>query len=187
MFDSITLPANGDHGSIVLPIDAPAIQTEASVLTLGTKKQKQSIKAQILGIIKQRKQEAIEALKNHDYAEIIEKWAIRQLPYHPEIIRSKAHFNADLDSGIVLPQAYISGSSTFHTEGRHEAPRIYESRQLEAVLCRTTSNKILRCFRISIGELHVFVGRKVISMPRLAAFGLTANRISEDKALISLY
>ena len=103
VFDSITLPANKDHATIVLQIDAPAVPTDASVLSLGAKKQKQSIKAQAIVMIKQRKQDVTDLVNHHQYAEIVEKWAIGQLPYHPEILWSKARFNADLATSMTLP------------------------------------------------------------------------------------
>jgi hypothetical protein len=103
VFDTITLPANVGQSGRVIQIDAPAVQTDASVLTLGTKKQKQSIKQQIVGIIKQRKQDATDTLKHHQFVEIIEKWAIGQLPYHPEILWSDTRFNADLAMPATIP------------------------------------------------------------------------------------
>jgi len=103
LFDSITLPGSGNHAACVIQIDAPAVPTDASILSLGTKKQKQSIKAQVVDMIKQRKDDATEMLKNHQYKEIMEKWAIGQLPYHPEILWSKARFNADLATPMSLP------------------------------------------------------------------------------------
>jgi hypothetical protein len=103
VFDSITLPAIGNQGGRVIAIEASAVQTDANVLTLGTKKQKQSIKSQIGSYIKQRKEEASEGLKQHKVGEIIEKWAVGQLPYHPEILWSDTRFNADLAMAATIP------------------------------------------------------------------------------------
>ena len=75
VFGSITLPANKDHAAIVLQIDAPAAPTDASFLSLGTKT-KQSIKTQAIVMIKQHKQDVTDLVKHHQYAEIVEKWAI---------------------------------------------------------------------------------------------------------------
>ncbi len=102
VFDSITLSL-ADATSRVISINAPAVQTDASVLTLGTLKQKQSIKSQIGGAIKQSKQDAVDNLKHHHYAEVVEKWALGQLPYHPEMIWTGTRFNADLATAVSVP------------------------------------------------------------------------------------
>lgn len=103
VFDTLTVPATATRSARVISISAPAVETDARVLTLGTKKQKQSIKAQAIGLVKQREQDAKLVLKQHRYTEIIEKWAVGQLPYHPEILWSNTRFNADLATPATLP------------------------------------------------------------------------------------
>jgi hypothetical protein len=100
VFDSITIPAQGEGTSSTIAIVAPAEQTNASVLTLGIKPKKRSIKQQIGDQIGQTKRDVGETIKDHHYWEIVEKWAVGQLPYHPEIIWRKARFNADLSSAV---------------------------------------------------------------------------------------
>ena len=116
VFNTITVPGTATQGARVIQIDAPAVQTDASVLTLGAKKQKQSIKAQVTGLIKQREEDAKETLKQHRYAEIIEKWAVGQLPYHPEILWSNTRFNADLATAATIPDP---PHATLPTEDLH--------------------------------------------------------------------
>jgi hypothetical protein len=100
VFDTLTVPAQCGHPLGAISIAAPAEQTSASVLTLSTKAQKRSIKQQIGDQISQAKQDASDTIKDHHYWEIVERWAIGQLPYHPEIIWSKARFNADLTGPV---------------------------------------------------------------------------------------
>jgi len=57
-------------------------------------------------------------------------------------------------------------------------------RKLEAVLHCAAGNKVFRCFRVAIRKLQVFSRRQMIGEPRLAAFGLAPNWISDDVALI---
>jgi hypothetical protein len=102
VFESITLIVPGSSPQVI-PIDAPAERTDASVLTLGTKKQKQSIKAQVGDVIKQSKQDTVDTLKHHHFTETIEKWALGQLPYHPEMIWTGSRFNADLATATSIP------------------------------------------------------------------------------------
>jgi hypothetical protein len=103
VFNSITVPANASHPEQTLQIDAPAVLTSATVLTLGTQQKRQSIPAQLNSIVKQRINDTREALKQHEITETVEKWAVGQLPYHPEILWSKTHFNAELASPVVVP------------------------------------------------------------------------------------
>jgi len=102
VFESITLPAAGVNGRII-SINAPAVRTDARVLTLGTKKQRKSIKGQIGAAIKQNEHDAAESLKHHHFAEAIEKWAVGQLPYHPEMLWTGTRFNADLATPTSVP------------------------------------------------------------------------------------
>ena len=103
VFTSLILPAQGNKPERVLQLDAPAVQTDASVLTLGTKKQKRSIKSQISSAVKENAHDAFAMIKRHQIGEIVERWAVGQLPYHPEILWSDARFNADLSTPTVLP------------------------------------------------------------------------------------
>ncbi|WP_263385923.1 hypothetical protein [Granulicella arctica] len=96
VFSSITVPAQGSVAAYTIPIDAPAVRTDASVLTLGTKTKKQSIKERIGAAFRKSKQDVSEGVKDRHYSEIVEKWAIGQLPYHPEILWRKTRYNADL-------------------------------------------------------------------------------------------
>ena len=105
VYDSLILPAQSEHASSTVAIVAPAEQTNASALTLGTKAQRRSIKQQIGDQISQATQDARNTIKDHRYWEIVERWAIGQLPYHPEIIWSKARFNADLASPVDVQDA----------------------------------------------------------------------------------
>ena len=73
------------------------------MLTLGVKPKKRSIKQQVGDQIGQAKRDASETLKDHHYWEIVEKWAIGQLPYHPEMIWRKARFNTDLSTAADVP------------------------------------------------------------------------------------
>lgn len=101
----------------VVSIRAPATQTNAAVLTLGTKKQKRSLKGQVSDAIGRAKQQAGDLVKQHEIKEIIEKWAVGQLPYHPEILWTKTRFNADLAEAaavtdvphVTLPVADLRG------------------------------------------------------------------------------
>ena len=103
VFDKITVPATATQAEHVISIDAPGEQTDASVLTLGTKKQKESLRAQAVSYIKRREQDAKQTFKQHRFGEIIEKWAVGQLPYHPDILWSNTRFNADLAIPASLP------------------------------------------------------------------------------------
>lgn len=103
VFETLTIPAQAQQASREISIVAPAVQTNASVLTLGTKPKKRSIKQQIGDQIGQAKKDATDTIKGHRYWEIVQKWAIGQLPYHPEIIWSKARFNADLANAVEVP------------------------------------------------------------------------------------
>ena len=103
VFDTISVPATATQTAHVIFINAPAVQTNASVLTLGTKKQKQSIRTQITGVIKQREQDAKDSVKQHRYTEIVERWAVGQLPYHPDILWSNTRFYADLAAPATIP------------------------------------------------------------------------------------
>lgn len=103
VFDTISIPAHGQIAESKVLINAPAQQTNASVLTLGVKPKKRSITQQVGDRIGQAKQDASDTLKDHHYWEIVEKWAIGQLPYHPEILWRKARFNADLAMPAAVP------------------------------------------------------------------------------------
>ena len=103
VFDTITIAAQNQQPSRNIDILAPAEQTNASVLTLGTNSKKRSIKQQVGDQIGQAKKDASDTIKGHHYWEIVEKWAVGQLPYHPEIIWSKARFNADLSNAVEVP------------------------------------------------------------------------------------
>ncbi len=103
VFTSLTIPAKGDVAAHTVVIEAPAVETSASVLTMGTKKGKQSIKAQVGGFLKQRRQDVRDTLRKHHYAEIVEKWAVGQLPYHPDILWTETCFNADLAAPATIP------------------------------------------------------------------------------------
>lgn len=103
VFTSLTIPARGPVAARTVAIDAPAIETSATVLTLGVKRRRQSLFSQLKGTIEERKQEALDTLREHRYAEIVERWALGQLPYHPDILWSKTHFNADLVAPATLP------------------------------------------------------------------------------------
>ena len=103
LFDTLTLPAVGTQGLRTIPINAPAVQTDAGVLTLGAKQKKQSLFAQARSAIKKAKDDTVDGLKHHEFTEAVEKYAIGQLPYHPEILWSKTRFNADLATPATLP------------------------------------------------------------------------------------
>ncbi len=103
MLTQITIPAVGSTPARVVAISAPATQTNASVLTLGGKQQKKSIKQQIGEAFGKGKASVSDTAHQHRYKEIVEKWAVRQLPYHPEIIWSGTHFNGDLAEDTALP------------------------------------------------------------------------------------
>lgn len=60
------------------------------------------------------------------------------------------------------------------------------SRKLEAVLCCATGDEIFRRFGVAIRKLHVFSGREMIGEPRLTAFGLPPDPISEDEAFVGV-
>ncbi|WP_419805370.1 hypothetical protein [Terriglobus sp.] len=97
-FRSITVAAQGATPAQTITVEAPALQTDAAVLTLGKKKQKRSIKGQISDSVEQAKSGVSDVIKHRRYKEIVEKWAVGQLPYHPEILWSNTRFNADLAS-----------------------------------------------------------------------------------------
>lgn len=101
-FESIALPVAGGTARIVA-IRAPAVRTDASVLTLGTQKQKQTIKVQIGDAIRQGKQSAKQRFGRRQIRETVEKWALGQLPYHPEMIWTGTRFNADLADPVTIP------------------------------------------------------------------------------------
>ncbi len=103
VFTTIQLPANGSHAERVIQIDAPATLTSASVLTLGTQAKKRSLAGQATDLVKQRISDARDALRPHEATETVEKWAVGQLPYHPDILWSKTHFNAELATPATLP------------------------------------------------------------------------------------
>lgn len=102
VFDSITLPARGEQRESTVAILAPAEQTSASVLTIGVKAKKRSIRQQVGDRIDQARQDAKDTIHDHHYWEIVEKWAVGQLPYHPEILWRKARFNADLSNAVAI-------------------------------------------------------------------------------------
>jgi len=118
VFDSITIPAKGKQTASTVAIVAPAEQTNASVLTLGVKAKKRSIKQQVGDQIEQTKQDAKDTIKDHHYWEIVEKWAVGQLPYHPEIIWRKARFNADLSKAVVVRDTSHQALPTEDLHGR---------------------------------------------------------------------
>lgn len=118
VFDKITVLATATQAQHVIAIDATAEQTDASVLTLGTKRQKQSLKAQAVDYVKQREGDARQTLKQHRFAEIVEKWAVGQLPYHPEILWSNTRFNADLATPASLPDMPHAEVPTEDLHGR---------------------------------------------------------------------
>ncbi len=105
VFDTISVPATATQAAHVLFINAPAVQTNATVLRLGTTHKKQSIKEQVVDILKRQQQEAKDTLKQHRFVEIVEKWAVGQLPYHPDILWSNTTFNADLATPATVPDA----------------------------------------------------------------------------------
>lgn len=125
VFTSLTIPATAATASRTVLIEAPAVQTDASVLTLGTRKQRQSIKAQLTGVIKQRVQEAKDTLRHHQFTEIVEKWAVGQLPYHPEILWSNARFNADLAMPADVPDTPHPDVPTEDLRGHLPAGTLY--------------------------------------------------------------
>ena len=97
------LAPTANQSGRVIPIEAPAMLTDPNVLTLGTKKQEQSIIGRAGGYIKQRKQDMSDGFKQHKVGEIIEKWAVGQLPCHPNILWSDTRFNADFVSSASVP------------------------------------------------------------------------------------
>ena len=103
VFTALTIPAQGFLAARTVAIEAPALETSATVLTLGVKPRKQSLFSQLKGTIAERKQDALDTLREHRYREIVERWALGQLPYHPDILWSKTHFNADLATAATLP------------------------------------------------------------------------------------
>jgi hypothetical protein len=103
VFTSIAIPANGAQGGRVVLIDAPAVETQSSVLTLGTKHKRQSLVAQVGGLVKGTERAAVDRLKHPQLKETVEKYVIGQLPYHPEFLWSKTRFNADMDRAATLP------------------------------------------------------------------------------------
>lgn len=103
VFETMTIPPTGHAAESRIAMDAPAEQTNASALTLGVKPKQRSLAQQAGDRIGQAKQEVSDTLKGHHYWEIVQKWAIGQLPYHPEILWRKARFNADLAAPVVVP------------------------------------------------------------------------------------
>lgn len=103
VFNAITIPAHGGFPENRVVINAPAQLTEASVLTLGSRAKKRSIKQQVGDRVGQVKQDTRDTIRQRRYWEIIEKWAVGQLPYHPELLWSRAHFNADLAQAVAVP------------------------------------------------------------------------------------
>lgn len=95
VFDTLSVPAQGATAAQVVHIDAPAVLTTTSVLTLGTRAKRQSLPSQAVGLVKQEVHDVSDAVLHH-FGETVEKYAIGQLPYHPEILWSKTRFNADL-------------------------------------------------------------------------------------------
>jgi hypothetical protein len=118
VFDSITIPAKGEQTASTVAIVAPAEQTSASVLTLGVKAKKRSIKQQVGDKIDQTRQDARNTIKDRHYWEIVEKWAVGQLPYHPEIIWRKARFNADLSKAVAVNDTPHPALTTEDLHGR---------------------------------------------------------------------
>lgn len=98
VFETLLLPDGQAAG-----INAPASVTTASVLTLGTQRKKQTIKAQIGDAIGQGRQNVEDTLHHHHFTETVEKWAVGQLPYHPDILWSGTRFNADLLTPVLVP------------------------------------------------------------------------------------
>jgi len=118
VFDSITIPAQGERNASTVAIVAPAERTNASVLTLGVKAKKRSIKQKVGDQIDQTKQDAKDTIKDHHYWEIVEKWAVGQLPYHPEIIWRNARFNADLSRAVTVNDTSHQALPTEDLHGR---------------------------------------------------------------------
>ena len=85
---------------------------------LGLRRKSNRIKGQIGSYINQRKQEASEGIKQHKVGEIIEKWAVGQLPYHPEILWSDTRFNADLATAATIPDTPHPQLGTEDLRGR---------------------------------------------------------------------
>lgn len=118
VFDTVTIPARGELPASTFAIVAPAEQTNASVLTLGVKQKKRSITQQVGDRIEQTKQDAKDTIHDHHYWEIVEKWALGQLPYHPDLIWRKAHFNADLSKAVAINDTPHPSLATQDLHGR---------------------------------------------------------------------
>lgn len=118
VFTSLALPSAASQPASTIPIDAPAELTTASVLTMGTRQKKQSIFAQARTAVQGGVHDALENVRRHDFTEAVEKYAIGQLPYHPEILWSRARFNADLATAAVLPDAAHTTVPTEDLRGR---------------------------------------------------------------------
>ena len=69
-------------------------------------------------MVRQRIDDTKEALKHHDVSEAAEKWAVGQLPYHPDILWSNTHFNAELATPATLPDTAHVTLPTTDLRGR---------------------------------------------------------------------
>ena len=102
VFQTLSIPAQGSRPATTLNIDAPGRMTTMTVLTLGTHNRKQSLRQRVENVIKQRKQDVEGMIRKPRVVEMVEKWAIGQLPYHPTILWSDTYFNADLRAPLML-------------------------------------------------------------------------------------
>lgn len=103
VFDSVTVPPMDGRPGRELRIEAPAVETNASILTLGRRTKRQTVVQQAKEAMAQRKQDALDNFESHHLVETVERWAINQLPYHPDLVWSRTRWNADLLAGGTVP------------------------------------------------------------------------------------
>ena len=143
VFDTITLP-NKPGSSIT--ISAPAVRTDANTLTLGVQRKKRSLLNQIGDAVRAGKDavrssvsDAKDTARHPHLAERVEKWAIGQLPYHPEMIWTGTCFNADLAVDVSLPADAHVALPIEDLEGRLPQGTLH-ARLLESVTSETAKH-----------------------------------------------
>jgi hypothetical protein len=116
VFERIDVPAHAGQPASTIQVDAPAEVTDARRLTIGVQQKKRSIRGTVGDSISQAKDEAKRQLKDHHYVETVQKWAINQLPYHPQFLWRSTHFNAPLSQDSSAPDVT---RPTYHVEELH--------------------------------------------------------------------
>jgi hypothetical protein len=103
VFERIEVPAHNGQSASTIQVAAPAEITDARRLTLGVQQKKRSIRGTVSDSVTQVTDEAKHQLKDHHYMEVVQKWAINQLPYHPQFLWRNTHFNAPLSQDSSAP------------------------------------------------------------------------------------